>query len=589
MSAGLVGMRLRTKLLALLLAFGVIPCAVSIVVGYGVSRRIITRQAEGALRELTLQQSFHVAAEVSRERLLLRTIAGRLPPARVLGRTPPAIQSRELIQSLPEGGVFDGLRLVTPAGGVIASVSLRNMAPHWPDSIPSADWTRTPVAVHREEARVLAYVIAVPVPGAAVSAWLEGHVRAEDFHRVLGMPEHLMAGVESAVFERTGEPVLIAHEHAAKDMVAAFGVLEGDSAKVVRATVDDTPSLVVTAPITATDWVLVSVLPLRVALAPLARLRDTAVMGAGALVVVIVVVGLFAARSVTTPLHELAAAARHLGKEGSRTPVSQRGTDEVGQLVAAFNRMAQDLEDSRRNIERLHAQEMARAQQLATVGQLASGVAHEIRNPVTAVLGALDLALRRLPREDSSRPLLEEAQQQLRRIEATTAQLLRYARPPELREVVVDANLLIDRATRVVEGQAKNAGVKLRTEPAAVPVPVNVDPELMVQVLVNLILNGIDVMGSGDQLTVWVSRHAPEVWIGVRDAGPGVPPEKRAEIFRPFYTTKHQGTGLGLSISQQIVTRHGGTLRVEDTPGGGATFVVALPFAEEKGAGHGRA
>ena len=589
MSAGLVGMRLRTKLLALLLAFGVIPCAVSIVVGYGVSRRIITRQAEGALRELTLQQSFHVAAEVSRERLLLRTIAGRLPPARVLGRTPPAIQSRELIQSLPEGGVFDGLRLVTPAGGVIASVSLRNMAPHWPDSIPSADWTRTPVAVHREEARVLAYVIAVPVPGAAVSAWLEGHVRAEDFHRVLGMPEHLMAGVESAVFERTGEPVLIAHEHAAKDMVAAFGVLEGDSAKVVRATVDDTPSLVVTAPITATDWVLVSVLPLRVALAPLARLRDTAVMGAGALVVLIVVVGLFAARSVTTPLHELAAAARHLGKEGSRTPVSQRGTDEVGQLVAAFNRMAQDLEDSRRNIERLHAQEMARAQQLATVGQLASGVAHEIRNPVTAVLGALDLALRRLPREDSSRPLLEEAQQQLRRIEATTAQLLRYARPPELREVVVDANLLIDRATRVVEGQAKNAGVKLRTEPAAVPVPVNVDPELMVQVLVNLILNGIDVMGSGDQLTVWVSRHAPEVWIGVRDAGPGVPPEKRAEIFRPFYTTKHQGTGLGLSISQQIVTRHGGTLRVEDTPGGGATFVVALPFAEEKGAGHGRA
>lgn len=334
---------------------------------------------------------------------------------------------------------------------------------------------------------------------------------------------------------------------------------------------------------------LVSVLPLSVALAPLARLRDTAIIGAAVLAVVIVVIGLLAARSVTTPLHELAAPARHLGTEGSYSPVARHGTDEMGELVAAFNRMAQDLDESRRNIERLHAQELARAQQLATVGELASGVAHEIRNPVTAVLGALDLALRRLSPNESSRALLEEAQEQLRRIEATTAQLLRYARPPELREVLVDANLLVERATRVVEGQAKSVGVEIRTEPAAAALPVSVDPELMVQVLVNLILNGIDAMASGGRLTVWVTRHAPEVWIGVRDTGPGVPPERRLEIFRPFYTTKHQGTGLGLSISQQIVTRHGGMLRVEDTPGGGATFVVALPLAEEKGAGHGRA
>src|SRR5579884_4316077 len=260
MSPRLRGMRLRTKLLALLLAFGVLPCGVSIVVGYSVSRAIITRQAERALRELTVQQALHLAAEVSRERLLLRTIAGRLPPARVLARTLPAMQARELVQSLPEGGVFDGLRLVTPRGGVLASVSLRNVAPRWPPSIPSADWTRTPVAVHREGARV----------------------RAEDFRRVLAMPEHLMAGVESAVFERTGEPVLVGHEHAAIDVTAAFAAPEGDSAKVARAVVNDTLSLVVSAPITATDWVLVSVLPLQVALAPLARLRDTAVAGAGA-------------------------------------------------------------------------------------------------------------------------------------------------------------------------------------------------------------------------------------------------------------------------------------------------------------------
>jgi signal transduction histidine kinase len=104
----------------------------------------------------------------------------------------------------------------------------------------------------------------------------------------------------------------------------------------------------------------------------------------------------------------------------------------------------------------------------------------------------------------------------------------------------------------------------------------------MVQVLVNLMLNGIQAMQPGGQLTVWVSRHAPEVWIGVRDTGHGIPLDKRSKIFRPFFTTKHQGTGLGLSISHQIVSRHDGSIRAEDTPGGGATFVIALPLAQDK-------
>jgi len=585
----LLGMRLRTKLLALLLVFGVLPLAASIVVGYAASRAVIAREAERALRELTWQRAVHLAAEVGRERLLLRTIAGRLPAPRVLGRTPSHIASQELMQSLPEDGVFDGLRLVTSTGAILATVSLRGAAPHWPNSIPAADWTRTPIIVHRAGSRVVAYLVAVPAAEGSEKAWLEGHVQAEDFRRVFGMPEHLLAGIESAVFTRAGEPVLIAHEHATRDLVAAFGVLEGDSTTVVHATVDETPSLVVAAPIATTDWVLTSFLPLQVAVTPLLRLRDTAVVGAGALVLLIVFAAVLAARSVTTPLNELAAAARHLGSEGVYEPVHLHGADEVGRLVVAFNRMAEDLAESRRRIDQLHAKELARAQQLATVGELASGVAHEIRNPVTAVLGALDLAMRKLPAADSSRALLEEAQHQLRRIEATTTQLLRYARPPELRGVVVDANLLVDRASRVVEAQARSAAIELVIERAAEAVPVSVDPELMVQVLVNLLLNGVDAVRGGGRLSVWVTRRAPEAWIGVRDTGPGVPPEKRAEIFRPFYTTKHQGTGLGLSISQQIVTRHSGTLRVEDTPGGGATFVVALPLAEEKGAGHGRA
>jgi signal transduction histidine kinase len=120
----------------------------------------------------------------------------------------------------------------------------------------------------------------------------------------------------------------------------------------------------------------------------------------------------------------------------------------------------------------------------------------------------------------------------------------------------------------------------LSVEPSTEPLAVRVDPELMVQVLVNLLLNGIEAMTERGSLTVWVTRHAPDVWIGVSDTGPGVAAEMQKELFRPFVTTKHQGTGLGLPISREIVNRHGGSLTLKSAPGEGATFVVTLPMAE---------
>lgn len=574
-------MGLRAKLVLLLLGFGVFPLGAAITIGYVVTRGVITERAEVGLQELAERQAAYLATELSRERLLLRTIAGQLPGGSAMARTPAPLLSRLLVQGLPEGGVFDGLRLVGGGGRVLAGVALRNTAPHWPSSAPAADWTRETVAVHRSGAGVLAYLLAVPAMEADTGAWLEGHVRREDFERLFAIPEHLMGGAESAVFERSAGMVFVAHAHAARDLAGVFPQVAADSAAIVRARVGGRRSLVATAPVAGTSWAVAASLPVAIALAPLARLRNAALIGCGVLVVLIVVTGAVAAGSVTTPLAELASAARRFGQGKSYGPLPEHPGDEVGQLIGSFRTMAADLGRSREEIERLHARELERAQQLATVGELASGVAHEIRNPITGVRGALDLALRKLPPDDAARLLLEEAQQQVKRIEGTTTQLLRYARPPELREVVVDANLLVDRAARVVEAQATSAGVALRVEAAPGQVPVQVDPELMVQVLVNLMLNGIEAMTRGEQLTVWVGRHAPEAWIGVRDTGPGVPPDARLQVFRPFFTTKHKGTGLGLSISQQIVMRHGGTIRVEDAPGGGATFVVAIPLAQE--------
>jgi signal transduction histidine kinase len=575
---------LRAKLLGLLLAFGAIPLAVAIGVGYTVSRVIITSQVEQALRELAAGQALHVSTELSRERLLLRTIAGQLPAsAPALRRSARLTLARLLQQSLPEGGVFDALRIVQPHGAILASVVLRNTAPPWPPEAPAANWTDTRVVVQRGAAGEIAYLLAVPVGQPTVTAWLEGHVRGEDFRHVFAMPEHVMGGATTAILERGGLSVYGAGALAGDTALSGTVHARLTSEHVARMRIRGQPTLLAIAPIAHTDWVLAALLPEDVALASLSRLRNSALIGAVALVAAILIIATLAARSVTTPLRALADAAREFGRGGRYQPVTAQGTGEVAGLVAAFDRMAADLERSRDEIHRLHAEELQRAQQLASVGELASGVAHEIRNPLTGVRGALDLALRKLPAGEAAWPLLEEAQRQLDRIEQATKQLLRYARPPEMRRLAIDVRELVGRAAAVVGPRVDAAGITLRTEVDPQPVVARVDPELLVQVLVNLMLNAIDAMGRGGDLTVWTARHAPEVWIGVRDTGPGVPPELRREIFRPFFTTKHQGSGLGVSISRQIVARHGGTLRLEDTPGGGATFIVALPLPDGAG------
>lgn len=576
------GFGLSAKLLLVLLAFGVVPLGVSMVIGYTVSRSLILEQSEEALRELTARQASHLTTELTRQHLLLRTIIGQLPPEPELERRPAESVAALLRQSLPQGGVFDGLRIVDGRGRILASVELGPTATLWPSEAPAGDWTERSTVVHWVGDRAIAYLLAHPLEARDRLLWLEGHVRAADFSRLFDIPEHMAGAIEPAIFASTGQPILIGHAHARVGLVAAFGHRGGgDSLAVVRANVEGRPSLVATTPIVRSDWYFAAALPIEIALASLADLRDRAVVGTVILVVLIVVIGVLAARSVTTPLRELAGTARHFGKAGVYERLEPRSSDEVGLLVRAFNRMAADLETSRREIERLHRREMERAEQLATVGELASGVAHEIRNPLTGVRGALELVLRRLSGGDESRPLLLEAERQLERIEDTATQLLQYARPPELREVVVDARHLVDRAVHVVEAKARKAGIEIQFESSSEDAPVRIDPELMIQVLVNLMLNGIDAMDGDGSLRLRTHRNGDRVSIAVRDSGPGIAPEIRSQIFRPFFTTKHQGTGLGLSISHQIITRHGGTLHLEETPGGGATFVVSLPVAEE--------
>jgi signal transduction histidine kinase len=575
-----VRMRLSTQLVLLLLAFGATPLALTMVVGYTLSRDAIIEQGERSLRELGTLQALHIGTELTRQRLLLRTIIGQVPDVSMLERRSAADLASFLHQSLPEDGVFDGLRFVRLDGHVYASTALREDEPHWPHEAPADDWGAKQVVVHWEGELVVAYLLAVPLQGTD-NVWLEGHVRAADFNRLFALPTHLLGDVEPMVLHSLGRVILAGHDHATTEFARLFAAAP-DTHTVIQAPVESNQYLVLRTPIAGTDWVFAAALPIDSVLYPLSRLRNWALFGAATLVGVIALTAVITARNTAAPMGRLASTARQIGRGEEVQGLAEERVAEVNELINAFNQMAGDLQRSRIEIDELHGREMERAHQLATVGELASGVAHEIRNPLTGVLGAVDLALKNRPPDDKATPLLEEAMQQLRRIEGTTQQLLSYARPPELKEVEVDPNLLIERAMRVVAPQAAAGGIDIDVSSASGVPNVRVDPELVVQVLVNLMLNAVDEMSAGGTVLVRIEFHSPELWIRVQDNGPGIPPEIRSEIFRPFYTTKSHGTGLGLSISSQLVERHGGSLRYEETPGGGATFVVALPNTSEE-------
>jgi signal transduction histidine kinase len=229
----------------------------------------------------------------------------------------------------------------------------------------------------------------------------------------------------------------------------------------------------------------------------------------------------------------------------------------------------------------------ARSEQLAALGRLAAGVAHEIRTPLTS----LKLFLQSL-REDADLPPdqvedLAIALRQGQRMEATINQFLDFARPRDPCPTDVDFAKLVDDALLVVQPRANHQEVEI-TKSVAPGLPhVKGDGRQLGEALVNLLVNALEVMPEGGRLTITVASDAPQadgsrrgVRIDVADTGPGVPPADLSRLFEPFFTTKAAGSGLGLAIVRQTVQRHGGAVSVRSEPGAGTTFSLSLPASD---------
>ncbi|HEX9400523.1 MAG TPA: ATP-binding protein [Anaeromyxobacter sp.] len=227
------------------------------------------------------------------------------------------------------------------------------------------------------------------------------------------------------------------------------------------------------------------------------------------------------------------------------------------------------------------------AEKLAAVGTMTAGLSHEIRNPLNAAALQLSVLERRVHRlaKEVQPPLLEPltvVKDEIRRLDHILEDFLQFARPRDFAAHAVDVGSVVNRVLDLLGGEAERRAVRLERDVDPVPAVAG-DEERLRQVLVNLGLNALEAVRDGGLVRVSCRLDAtpdhpePAVEVLVDDDGPGVPAEARDRIFEPFFTTKAKGSGLGLSIVHAIVTQHGGRIRVEGSPEGGARFVLSLP------------
>jgi signal transduction histidine kinase len=277
-------------------------------------------------------------------------------------------------------------------------------------------------------------------------------------------------------------------------------------------------------------------------------------------------------RRVTEPLAQLSQAVRRVAEGDLEAPVKVEHTgDEMERLVESFNKMVGSLRERR---EQVVAQE-----KLATVGRLAAGVAHEIGNPLAAVLGYVDLLI---PDEKDAekRDMLERIRKETGRIRDIVADLLDYSRPRAEAPEAVVLSEVVEGALSLVKPQPRFRGVTVETRLDGGLPAVSASAPRITQILINLFLNAGDAMGGEGKVIVEARVLEGEggVALLVSDTGPGVPEADRERIFDPFFTTKEpgKGTGLGLAVSRSIAHAFGGDLLLARGAVPGATFVLQL-------------
>ncbi|MFZ0804093.1 MAG: ATP-binding protein [Terriglobales bacterium] len=301
------------------------------------------------------------------------------------------------------------------------------------------------------------------------------------------------------------------------------------------------------------------------------------VAGAGAIAICAVLIGALA-YLIQQPMVELQEKIGLVSKGNLNVAVSfSRRNDEIGDLGRKFNHMMQQLRDSREEIERLHQTQVSRAEHLATLGELATGLAHEIRNPLAGIAGVIEIIGRDLPSTSPARAVVKDVRLEIAQINRILTDLLETARPHPPQVRLSNLNITVEHAVMLARQQVLSKPIKIELQQAPELSEVEHDSDQIHQVLLNLLLNAVQAMEAGT-VRVEISPQGNYASVLVSDTGRGIAPQHLSNIFRPFYTTKGNGTGLGLSLARRIVEEHHGRIEVSSVVGQGSKFTVLLPF-----------
>jgi signal transduction histidine kinase len=281
-------------------------------------------------------------------------------------------------------------------------------------------------------------------------------------------------------------------------------------------------------------------------------------------------------RCVLLPLRLLAASAKHAA------PTVTEGEDELRTLGFYLRSLMEDVSATRADLERSQ-QQLEVSERLATVGKLAASVAHEIRNPLSAIKMWL-FSIRRATGNAELEPKFDIISEEVQRLERIVRDFLQFSRPPEINASPQSLAAMLNETLQLLQLKLDDANIRVEQQISPALPDVLADPEQIRQVYLNVVNNALQAMPQGGPVEVAAARETwqgqPFVKVSIADHGGGLPPEIQARLFEPFFSTKDEGTGLGLCIAARIMERHGGRLTLESTSDHGTTFAVWLPVAQ---------
>ena len=273
-------------------------------------------------------------------------------------------------------------------------------------------------------------------------------------------------------------------------------------------------------------------------------------------------------------------------EEGDLTVrLKPQSSSEVSSLVVSFNSMVDRLREANDELQQCHYQQMERVDRLASVGEMSAGIAHEIKNPLAAISGAISVLYEDFDEGDPRREVVNKVLEQIARLDKAATDLLFFGRPGKPSFEFVDTNDLLNKTMFFVSQHPEAKNVHQNKEFTRNLPPVWVDAKQLQQVFFNIIINAIQAMKDGGTLLMQTDliedREKQVVRVMIGDSGPGIKPEVLEKIFTPFFTTKTQGTGLGLAICRQLIEQQDGAIDIKSRVGEGTRVLIDLPVSSD--------